>query len=79
MTRLFMRAVLGAVALIAVSACGQKGALYLPDKGGEVVTRPGTTAAPATPSNEQGPQPSTVTPDTATKPNATKKPQTPPQ
>lgn len=27
--------------LASVGGCGQKGPLYLPDKGGEVVTRPG--------------------------------------
>jgi len=30
---------MAAIALLA--GCGQKGPLYLPDKGGEVVTRPG--------------------------------------
>lgn len=29
------------VAVAALAGCGQKGPLYLPDKGGEVVTRPG--------------------------------------
>jgi len=42
-------------ALIAVAgvlaACGQKGPLYLPDKGGEVVTRPGGQAT-----QQQAPQ-----------------------
>jgi predicted small lipoprotein YifL len=28
-----------------LAGCGQKGPLYLPDKGGEVVTRPGGGAA----------------------------------
>jgi predicted small lipoprotein YifL len=43
-------AVLMAVAVLA--GCGQKGPLYLPDKGGEVVTRPGGGQAqqPAPPS-----------------------------
>ena len=30
---------------VAVTGCGQKGALYLPDRGGEVVTRPMQTPA----------------------------------
>jgi len=29
------------VAVAVLAGCGQKGPLYLPDKGGEVVTRPG--------------------------------------
>ena len=37
-----------ALALAAtLSACGQKGPLYLPDKPGEIVTRPTRTPAPA--------------------------------
>jgi predicted small lipoprotein YifL len=28
-------------AIAVLAGCGQKGPLYLPDKGGEVVTRPG--------------------------------------
>jgi predicted small lipoprotein YifL len=39
---------MAAVALLA--GCGQKGPLYLPDKGGEVVTRPGGGQAPQQPS-----------------------------
>jgi predicted small lipoprotein YifL len=40
------------MATVAVLAgCGQKGPLYLPDKGGEVVTRPGGGAA-----QQQAPQ-----------------------
>ena len=39
------------MAVVAVLAgCGQKGPLYLPDKGGEVVTRPGG-GQPQQPSN----------------------------
>ena len=34
-----------------LTACGQKGPLYLPDKGGEVVTRPGGQAT-----QQQAPQ-----------------------
>jgi predicted small lipoprotein YifL len=38
--------------LALLSACGQKGALYLPPRNGTVVTRPaGATAPPETPSN----------------------------
>lgn len=45
----------GLAALLALSACGQKGPLYLPESSGEVITRPtmtppaegaGSTAAP---------------------------------
>jgi predicted small lipoprotein YifL len=36
--------VLLVAAVAGLSGCGQKGPLYLPDKGGEVVTRPGGQA-----------------------------------
>jgi predicted small lipoprotein YifL len=55
---LAQRAALSALAAaLALSAtgCGQKGALYLPDRGGEVVTRPMQTPAesPAAEAPEQ--------------------------
>ena len=69
------RVVLGTAAVIVLTACGQKGPLYIPDQGGEVVTRP---AGQQTQSPETAPQPSTQTPaDTTTKPDDTKKDQTP--
>jgi predicted small lipoprotein YifL len=40
------------VAAAVLAGCGQKGPLYLPDKGGEVVTRPGG-GQPATTDEEQ--------------------------
>ena len=41
------------IALVtALASCGQKGPLYLPDKTGEVVTRPTQTPAPAPASPE---------------------------
>ena len=48
---------MAAVAVLA--GCGQKGPLYLPDKGGEVVTRPGggqaqQTAPQSQPSDTDG-------------------------
>ena len=46
--------------------CGQKGALYLPDKGGEVVTRPGgqtAQPAPQSPAPAPAPQPNSTDPD----------------
>ena len=52
-------AILMAAAVVAgVGACGQKGPLYLPDKGGTVVTRPGGGQAQQQ-SPETAPQPST--------------------
>lgn len=45
-----------------LAGCGQKGPLYLPDKGGDVVTRPGGQQgqqAPRPQSQETAPQPST--------------------
>jgi predicted small lipoprotein YifL len=49
-----------------LAGCGQKGALYLPEAGGEVITRPmQTPEAPATPEPPPATQPS---------PSETKKP-----
>jgi predicted small lipoprotein YifL len=76
------RAVVSAALLLSLAACGQKGPLYLPDQGGEVVTRPaGQTQSQGQQSQQQSPevapQPSTQTPpDSNTKPEE-KKPQTP--
>jgi len=61
-----MRKVLAAVSvagLFVLAGCGQKGPLYLPDQGGEVVTRP----AGQTQSQETAPQPSTQAPADSTK------------
>jgi predicted small lipoprotein YifL len=77
MISLASRAILAAAAFIAVVACGQKGPLRLPDKGGEVVTRPGS-GTPGTQSPQTAPQPSTQPPDSTTpKPEDQKKSQTP--
>jgi predicted small lipoprotein YifL len=51
------------VVAVVVAACGQKGPLYLPDEGGEVVTRPGGQQQRQPPSPETAPQPSTTRPD----------------
>ncbi|MGH8241127.1 MAG: LPS translocon maturation chaperone LptM [Steroidobacteraceae bacterium] len=81
MYRLGSTLILGAAFLLA--ACGQKGPLYLPDTGGEVVTRPAgaTQDAPQTPqqaSPETAPQPSTQPPQNTTpKPEDEKKGATP--
>lgn len=40
---------LAAGAMLLVSGCGQKGPLYLPDKGGKVVTSPPAAAAEPAP------------------------------
>jgi predicted small lipoprotein YifL len=80
------RASLCAALLLILAACGQKGPLYLPDQGGEVITRP-AGQAPSQPSQpaqssqqqspEVAPQPSTQTPpDSSTTPEE-KKPQNP--
>jgi len=51
-------AALAAAAAIGLAACGQKGPLYLPEKGGAVVTTPAQTP-PASPTpSGQPPQPS---------------------
>jgi predicted small lipoprotein YifL len=67
------RALLIGSALLLVAGCGQKGPLYMPDKGGEVVTRPaGQTQSTQSP--ETAPQPATQPADsTATKPESDKK------
>jgi predicted small lipoprotein YifL len=44
-----LRITLGCLALSMTAACGQKGPLYLPDKAGEVVTRPAGEPAEAPP------------------------------
>ncbi len=54
---------IGVAGVFVLAACGQKGPLYLPDKGGEVVTRP----AGQTQSQETAPQPSTQAPADAAK------------
>lgn len=41
------RGALAALVALGLTACGQTGPLYLPDAGGEVVTRPAPTPAPA--------------------------------
>ena len=58
-----------------IAGCGQKGPLYLPDQGGEVVTRPGGQAQ-GSQSPETAPRPSTQTPP-QTKPDDQKKEQSP--
>jgi hypothetical protein len=44
--------VLGAV-LPGLTACGQKGPLYIPDEGGTVITRPGGRATPTAPAPQE--------------------------
>jgi predicted small lipoprotein YifL len=70
-----MKNVLIATALIVLlSACGQKGPLYLPDENGTVVTRPTQTPTPAP--NSQTP---TQTPNQGASPSDTEKNRKPPQ
>ncbi|HEY1873198.1 MAG TPA: lipoprotein [Steroidobacteraceae bacterium] len=45
-------------ATLALAGCGQKGPLYLPEKGGAVVTSPAATAPAPPPAPGQPPQPS---------------------
>jgi predicted small lipoprotein YifL len=54
-----VRAIALGALVMGLAACGQTGPLYLPDKGGDVVTRPAgqTQQSPQTP--ETAPQPST--------------------
>lgn len=46
-----MKVFAAAAALLLLGACGQKGPLYLPDEGGEVIVRP-APAASTTPAPE---------------------------
>ena len=48
-----VRLSLGIALVSALAACGQKGPLYLPEKTGEIVTRP-TQTPPAAPAPAQG-------------------------
>jgi predicted small lipoprotein YifL len=41
-----MRMAAGAAVVVLLTACGQKGPLYLPDANGEVVTRPTQSSQP---------------------------------
>lgn len=68
------RAAFVLAAVVSLAACGQKGPLYLPDEGGEVITRPAEqTQSPETPS-----QPSTQTPpENSTRPESEKNPSPP--
>ena len=66
---------MGAVALLA--GCGQKGPLYLPDKGGEVVTRPG--GGQAQQQAPQSPPPGTANPDSPDKKKDPQQNQNPPR
>jgi predicted small lipoprotein YifL len=54
-----VRAIAIGALVVGLGACGQKGPLYLPDKGGDVVTRPAGQAQQTPQSPETAPQPST--------------------
>jgi predicted small lipoprotein YifL len=69
----FARAVIASAVLEGLVGCGQKGPLYLPDKGGEVVTRPAGQTQQQPQSPETAPQPSTQ-PQTNTTESEKKKP-----
>jgi predicted small lipoprotein YifL len=69
-----MRAVAARVALISaasvallVGACGQKGPLYLPEKGGQIVTTSATAASPG----QSAPRQPSPTPQAQTAPGQT--------
>jgi len=55
-----IRILLSCAVLAGLSACGQKGPLYLPDKPGDVVTRSPAEQTEAAP--ETAPSPGTATP-----------------
>jgi len=64
---MLLRTALAATLLLTAVACGQKGPLYLPDSGGEVVTRPGqagsTQSPQTTPPPPQNPAERRASPD----------------
>jgi predicted small lipoprotein YifL len=64
----FLLCLAGAVPLIFVMGCGQKGPLYLPPRNGTVVTRPAGAAGtpPQTTNQSSAPQNSTALPSTTT-------------
>jgi predicted small lipoprotein YifL len=53
----FERRLLLGLAACAILGCGQKGPLFLPDKAGEVVTRPGPLPSASTPDASSAPSP----------------------
>ena len=53
-----MRMLLGCAVVGAIASCGQKGPLYLPDKAGQVVTKPKSEQTKAAPA--PAPQPNTT-------------------
>jgi predicted small lipoprotein YifL len=55
-----------ALSALLLAACGQKGALYLPDRNAKVITRP---APAATPAPTTAPQQSPANPDAERKKN----------
>lgn len=44
-----------AASLLGLTACGQKGPLYIPDEGGTVITRPAGGTAPSAPAPQKQP------------------------
>jgi predicted small lipoprotein YifL len=73
-SRVVLACVLASV-LVALSGCGQKGPLYLPDEAKEVVTRPTQTPPPApAPQGSNSPQ----TPDSPPQPASPAPEVTPP-
>lgn len=66
-------ATLAAAVGLLLAGCGQKGALYLPEASGEVITRPTQTAEPSATS-----APAAAPTTTETSPSDNKKPATAP-
>ena len=67
-------------ACLVTAGCGQKGALYLPDKNASVVTRPANSGATTTaPAPQPAPASGTPAPDGTTTAPATTTPAKPPQ
>jgi predicted small lipoprotein YifL len=58
---------------LAVSGCGQKGPLFLPDKTSEGVTRPGHTRSDSQPVTSSAPSPADVPAPPPQEPDSKKK------
>ena len=67
-----IRVAILAALMTSVAGCGQKGPLYMPDKGGDVVTRPAGQPRQSAPEQQSPPQ--SQSPETAPQPSTQPQP-----